>query len=60
MIDASKVDAKAYPTFKAGQRCSTCAQYQGKQTDATATCIIFPNHTVPAGGWCQVWAQRTG
>ena len=58
--DASKVDAKANPTFKAGQRCGTCAQFKGKPTDATAGCNIFAGHSVPAGGWCQVWAQRTG
>jgi High potential iron-sulfur protein len=60
MTDASKVSASANPTFKAGQRCATCAQYQGKPGDATAACTIFAGHTVPAGGWCKVWAQRTG
>ena len=58
VADASKVDTAAHPTFKAGQRCATCAQYQGKQADATAGCTIFPGHSVPAGGWCQVWTQR--
>ena len=58
--DASKVDAKANPTFKAGQHCGTCAQFQGKPTDGTAGCTIFAGHSVPAGGWCQVWAQRNG
>jgi hypothetical protein len=60
MTDASKVNATANPTFKAGQRCATCAQFQGKPSDATAACTIFAGHTVPAGGWCKVWAQRTG
>ena len=58
--DASKVDAAANPTFKPAQRCSTCAQYQGKPSDATGGCTIFAGHSVPAGGWCKVWAQRTG
>ena len=57
--DASKVDTKTYPTFKAGQKCSTCAQYQGKASDPTAACTIFAGKSVPAGGWCQVWAQKT-
>jgi hypothetical protein len=56
--DASKVDAKAYPTFKPGQKCGTCAQYQGKAGDATAACTIFAGKSVPQGGWCQVWAQK--
>lgn len=58
VADAAKVDAAANPTFKPGQRCATCMQYQGKPTDATAGCTIFPNHSVPAAGWCKVWVQR--
>jgi len=58
--DASKVNAGANPTFKAGQRCATCAQFQGKTGDAKGPCAIFPGHSVPAGGWCKVWAQRSG
>lgn len=56
--DASKVDAKTYPTFKPGQKCATCAQFQGKPTDTTAACTIFAGKSVPAGGWCQVWVQK--
>jgi hypothetical protein len=56
--DATKIDSKTQPTFKAGQKCSTCAQFQGKATDATAACTIFAGKSVPAGGWCQVWAQK--
>jgi hypothetical protein len=58
--DATKVDAASNPTYKAGQKCVTCAQYQGKPTDATAACTIFPGHSVPAAGWCKVWAQKPG
>jgi hypothetical protein len=56
--DAGKVDAKTYPTFKQGQRCGTCAQFQGKPTDATAPCTIFAGKSVPSTGWCQVWVQK--
>ena len=56
--DAGKVDAKANPTYKAGQKCATCAQYQGKASDASAGCYIFAGKAVPAGGWCKVWAQK--
>jgi hypothetical protein len=56
--DASKVDTKTYPMFKAGQKCGTCAQFQGKPGDATAACTIFAGKSVPQGGWCQVWAQK--
>ena len=58
VTEASKVDVAAHPTYKAGQRCSTCLQYQGKPADATAGCTIFPGRSVPAAGWCQVWVQR--
>jgi hypothetical protein len=57
--DASKVDTKTYPTFKSSQKCGTCAQYQGKASDATAACTIFAGKSVPQGGWCQVWAQKS-
>ena len=60
VTDASKVDASANPTFKAGQHCASCAQFQGKPTDATAACTIFAGHSVPAGGWCKAWVQRPG
>ncbi|HEY0746647.1 MAG TPA: high-potential iron-sulfur protein [Steroidobacteraceae bacterium] len=58
VIDASKVDTKTYPTFKPGQKCGTCAQFQGKPADTTAPCTIFAGKSVPAGGWCQVWVQK--
>ena len=56
--DATKVDSKTRPTFKTGQKCSTCAQFQGKAGDATAACTIFAGKSVPEGGWCQVWVQK--
>jgi len=57
--DATKVDTKTHPTFKPSQKCGTCAQYQGKAGDATAACTIFAGKSVPEGGWCQVWAQKS-
>lgn len=58
VTDATKVDAAANATYKPAQRCSNCAQYQGKAGDATAGCNIFAGKSVPAGGWCKVWAQK--
>jgi hypothetical protein len=57
--DATKVDAKKYPTYKSTQKCANCAQFQGKPGEATAACTIFAGKSVPQGGWCQVWAQKT-
>jgi hypothetical protein len=58
VTDATKVDAAANATYKPTQKCSNCAQYQGKAGDATAGCLIFAGKSVPAGGWCKVWAQK--
>jgi hypothetical protein len=60
VTDATKVNAAANATYKPAQKCANCAQYQGKPTDASAACNIFVGHTVPAGGWCKVWAQKPG
>jgi hypothetical protein len=57
--DAAKIDTSVHPTYKPGQRCGTCQQYQGKATDAMAGCTIFAGHSVPASGWCMVWTQRS-
>ena len=56
--DATKVDAAANPTYKPAQKCSTCAQYLGKAGEATAGCNIFAGHSVPAAGWCKVYAPK--
>ena len=58
VTDASKVSAASNPTYKAGSKCSTCAQYTGKPSDASGPCNIFAGHTVPSGGWCSVWAAK--
>jgi High potential iron-sulfur protein len=58
VLDSSKVDAAANPTHKPEQRCGTCAQFQGKAGDKTGGCNIFAGHSVPAAGWCKVWAQK--
>lgn len=58
VTDATKVDAAANATYKPTQKCSNCAQYQGKPGDASAGCNIFAGKSVPAGGWCKVWAAK--
>jgi hypothetical protein len=56
--DSSKVDASANPTYKPGQTCSSCAQFQGKAGEHQGGCTIFPGKSVAAGGWCKVWAKK--
>ena len=58
VADATKVDTKANPTFKPGQHCANCIQFQGKPTDKQAACPIFLGKLVSATGWCKVWAQK--
>jgi hypothetical protein len=58
VTDATKVDTASNPTFKPNQKCSTCAQYQGKAGDASGGCNIFVGKSVPAGGWCKTWSQK--
>jgi High potential iron-sulfur protein len=60
ITDAAKVDVSTNATYKPNQKCGTCAQFQGKASDATAGCNIFAGHSVPVGGWCKVWAQKPG
>ena len=59
--DATKVDAKANPTFKAGQHCANCLQWADKnRTAAMAKCNLFPGKMVKSGGWCKVWVKAPG
>ena len=54
--DATKVDAKANPTYKAGNNCLNCQFYQGK--DAWGVCPLLGGKQVAAKGWCQAWAKK--
>jgi len=60
--DALKVAANANPTFKPGQRCGVCVQYQGKPSDAAAGCGILPatrfHPAAGAGRSCSVLMGR--
>jgi len=56
--DAKSVSAKDFPTYQAGQMCSTCMQLQGTAGDAYRPCNIFPGKAVNANGWCKVWVKK--
>ena len=58
VLDTTKVDDKTNPMHKPDQKCSNCAQYQGKATDATAPCTIFAGQLVAGPGWCKVWVKK--
>ena len=56
--DATKVDTKANPNYKAGQICGNCLQAQVKAGEAYVPCNIFPGKLVSTNGWCKVWVKR--
>lgn len=56
--DTTKVDKAKFPKHTADQKCSNCQLYQGKPTDATAPCAIFPGKVVPGPGWCSAWNKK--
>jgi hypothetical protein len=58
VLDATKVDPKARPTYKPGQDCANCLQIQGKNGDAYRPCNLFPGKVVAAKGWCMAWVQK--
>ena len=58
VADASKVDAKNFPKYAAGQNCANCALYQAKPTDPVGGCPLFAGRQVPAKAWCSAWAKR--
>jgi High potential iron-sulfur protein len=59
VADSSKVTASANPSFRPGQHCGVCAQYQGAPSDTRAGCSIYPGHSVPAKGWCKAFSQHS-
>ena len=59
VVDATKVDAKANPNFKAGQACANCLQSPvGKEAGGMVPCNIFAGRPVAAKGWCKVYVKR--
>jgi hypothetical protein len=41
-----------------GNRCDTCAIYQGKDGASQGSCQIFKSKLVKAAGWCTSWAPQ--
>lgn len=56
-IDAKKVDAKQFASYKPNQMCSTCIQLQ-PGTGEDRGCTFFPGKLVNVNGWCKVWVQK--
>ena len=56
--DTTKVDAKKYPTWAAGNTCANCQLYTGKAGDASGPCAAFGGKLVEAKGWCSAWVKK--
>ena len=56
--DATKVDAKKFPKYVAGQNCANCALYQAKAADPVGGCPLFAGRQVPAKAWCSAWVKK--
>jgi hypothetical protein len=56
--DATKVDAKKYPTYKAGAVCGNCQFFQGKASDAWGACPLLGGKQANAKGWCSGYAKK--
>lgn len=59
VTDSSQVDVKKNPTFKKGQSCANCIQFNPK-SKVQGTCNLFPNQEVQSQGWCKVWVLKPG
>jgi hypothetical protein len=58
VADTTKADAKKYPKHSKDQKCTNCALYQGKATDAAGGCPLFGAKQVAGAGWCSAWAKK--
>ena len=56
--DASKVDAKKYPSFQTGRVCANCQLYQAKGNEPWAPCPALGGKLVNAKGWCTAWVKK--
>ena len=58
VAETSKADKKKFPKHANDQKCSNCALYQGKPTDAWGGCPLFGTKQVAGAGWCSAWAKK--
>ncbi len=50
--------AVKHPLFKPGSDCANCNFYKGAPGQAHGPCLMFPQHSVAAKGWCSAWAKK--
>lgn len=47
-------DASEHAAYKDGNNCANCMFYQ----EASSGCMLFPQNSVEADGWCQSWVKK--
>jgi High potential iron-sulfur protein len=58
VANATKVDKAKYKQYAAGQKCTTCTLFVGKETDKAGGCPLFQGKQVAGEGWCISWAKK--
>jgi High potential iron-sulfur protein len=58
VADTTKADKKKYAKHANDQKCTNCALFQGKATDAAGGCPLFAGKQVAGPGWCSAWAKK--
>jgi hypothetical protein len=56
--DATKVDKTKFSHYQAGDKCSTCALFQGAAGASAGPCPMFGGKLVNAGGWCNAYSKK--
>jgi hypothetical protein len=56
--DAKAVDKKKFPSYVAGQICSSCQNLQGSAGQPYRPCTIFQGKVVNANGWCAAYQKK--
>lgn len=57
VANSRAVDAKAYPTYRRGQSCATCALIDFG-TGRLRGCSLVPGRLVESVGWCRAWKLK--
>jgi anaerobic selenocysteine-containing dehydrogenase len=58
VVDATRANAKKYAKYAPGQKCASCALYQGKVGDKSGPCPIYGGKLVSPSGWCSAWSKK--
>jgi len=58
--DSSRVDKEKYPRHESTQHCGNCSWYQGRSSDASASCALYARDKhVSVNGWCSSWMKKS-